>query len=240
MPALRTFTLLNKTAAQSVYTYPCNLVDFDGNLIAGAAGLFLQFHDKATAASAGNVPVKSFVIANAAVTPLASIFQAMGPVSFANGLSIGISSTEATYTAATATFDFFGEIEEGTQAADSISGLTSTTASGDTQATIYAANSPKAVYSISITNGEGVPVWPMFFNPVAALDGLRPYRQLPGNYTNGVDVGIADGATKVYYFGDGGYTFPDSTKNAVVILSTTKVTLTAGSGLASTFITKVK
>src|SRR5882672_349082 len=143
---LRTFDLYAKTAAQSVYTYPCTLVDFDGNLTSGAAGSYLQFHDKATAATVGNVPLKSFYIPSAGPTPLASIFQALGPVEFKLGLSIGISSTAATYTAQTATFDIFGEIEESAQLTDSISGLSILTIASDVVLVLQTAGTPKRVF----------------------------------------------------------------------------------------------
>lgn len=231
MPALRTFTLLNKTSAQSVYTYPCNLVDFDGNLIVGAAGLYLQFHDKATAASAGNVPIKSFYIPSAGPTPLASIFQALGPVTFTLGLSIGISSTEATYTAATATFDIFGEIEEGTQSTDSISGLSTLTPGDGVSLTVQTGGTPKRLFSITIINGEGTVVYPMIINAASAPDGAYPMLQL---------LSMAIGETRTFYFGSDGLTFKNPAVNAVVILSSTPKTLTASLGLGSTLTAKVK
>lgn len=193
MPTLRTFSLYAKTAAQSVFAYPCNLVDFDGNLIAGAAGSFLQFHDKATAASAGNVPIKSFYLASAGPTPLPSIFQALGPVSFVNGLSIGISSSEATYTAQTATFDIFGEIEEGTQSTDSLTGLTS--GSGDYSLGSFeiSTSSPtalKRLVSLTVVAADG-DCYPVIHTSILG-NGQKPAIQLPFQ-TNGTTV--------TYYFG---------------------------------------
>jgi len=235
---LRTFTLFNKTAAQSVYTYPCNLIDFDGNLIAGAAGSFLQFHDKATTASAGNVPIKSFYISSAGPTPLASIFQAIGPVSFSLGLSIGISSTEATYTAQTATFDIFGEIEEGAQSTDDITGLTTVTSVGaDTGMNIWTrATAPKRLFSLTVINGEGANMYVCLqistaSDVVAPADGTRITQVLPGGV-------LANTASRTYYFGQNG--LPDlpywkSNTALGVFLSSTAPNATAGTSLASTF-----
>jgi hypothetical protein len=225
MPLLRTFSLYAKTAAQSVFPYSCGLVDFDGNLISGAAGSFLQFHDKATAASAGNVPIKSFYIPSAGPTPLASIFQLMGPITFKLGLSIGISSTEATYTAQTATFDIFGEIEEGYQLTDSIDGLTTLTNSSDSSISLFNAGSPKRLYSTTIANGEGIVVFPMLLQGPRVVNILDP---------------IAIGATQSYYFGKDGYTFPDNTVAASVALSSTSPNYTDSGVLGSTFTAKLK
>jgi len=229
---LRTFVLYAKTAAQSVYPYPCTLVDFDGNLTSGVAGSYLQFHDKATAATAGNVPIKSFYIPSAGPTPLASIFQALGPVEFKLGLSIGISSTAATYTAQTATFDIFGEIEASSQLTDDISGLSLITNAADNTLVFYTASATKRVFSLTITNGEGATVYPMLFSPQGlANNGNSPFRQLTPP--------IADGATRTYYFGLEGLTFP-SIVTAQVTLSTTPIILTGSGALASTFSAKVK
>ena len=232
---LRTFTLLNKStasAAQLVYGYPCNLIDFDGNLIAFTGACYLQFIDKATAATTGDVPIKSFFIpAGAAPTNLASIFQTMGPISFSLGLNIGISSTEATFTPGTGTFDIFGEIEEGAQQTDYISGLSTLTISSDVSLTLYSASVKKRVFSITITNSEGVTVYPMIFSPSSSGDGQYPRVTLQS---------LANGATRTYYFGDDGYTFLATAATAQVILSTTAPTLTASTGLGSTLTAKVK
>jgi len=228
---LRTITLLGKTAAQAVEGFPCNLVDFDGNLISGAAGLYLQFHDKATAATVGNVPIKSFYISSAGPTPLPSIFQLLGPVTFVNGLSIGFSTTETTYTAATATFDFFVDIEENTAAVEAVSGLTTLTPGGGNDLTLQTGGSPKRVFSLTIVNGEGVIVYPMLINSNSEVDGTIPYIQLSS---------IAIGVTKTYYFGINGLGFLNPAINGFVQLSSTPGVLTASGGLSSTITAKVK
>jgi hypothetical protein len=114
MPALRSFKSYARTTPFQLLTdanalFPCFLADLDGNIAAG--NKWLQLHDVAVALAGGEVPLKSFN-AGAAAGPLPSLFQQIGPVTFRNGLTIAISSTEATYTADATSYDVFGEIEE--------------------------------------------------------------------------------------------------------------------------------
>lgn len=73
---------------------------------ANAAVRYLQIHDKASAPTAGNTPILSFVIpaGTAAAPSIAEITSAMlGPSIYcATGIALGISTTAGTYTAATA------------------------------------------------------------------------------------------------------------------------------------------
>ncbi len=209
MPALRTFQKYAQTAGVNVFPYPCNLVDFDGNLTTGVAGLFLQFHDKATAPSAADVPLKSFLIVNAGPTPLASIFQALGPITFKLGLSFGISSTDATYTAATATYDVEGEIEEGLESSDAIPGLTvSTVFSGDDQANIIDGSNATLrntrLFRVDLTNNESATRYFVFMGISTGAPGsLNPNTPaLPFQFVIQVPN---DNVAHSYYFGSSGY-----------------------------------
>lgn len=121
--ALREYSAFNKSAGASILAYGCNLTNMDGTLLTGTAPLYFQIHDKATAPVLNDVPIKSYEITSSGPFPLASVFQTMGTIPLANGLAVGISSTANTYTAATATYSVFGEVEEGTQDIDSITGL---------------------------------------------------------------------------------------------------------------------
>lgn len=75
---------------------------------ANAALRYLQVHNLATAPAAGAVPLYSFPIAAGSATVPGSVeksesFFGLGGVSLGTGISIAVSTTLATYTAATGT-----------------------------------------------------------------------------------------------------------------------------------------
>lgn len=131
MPLLREFKALTQSAGASLFAYPCELTNMDGTLFSNvtAVPLYFQIFDKASAPVANDIPIKSFVILTGGPFPLVSVFQNMGPVEFALGFAVGISSAHEKYTAATAVYDVFGEIIEGFQQTDGVAGLS---AIGDT------------------------------------------------------------------------------------------------------------
>lgn len=229
MSQLRAVSAYAQTAGASLLAYGCNLANLDGTLFSGTAPLYFQIHDKVSAPTATNVPRKSFLIATSGPFPLASIFQDLGPINFVNGLAVGISSTHGTYTAATATYDVFGDVEEGDQQVAAVTGLTTETATNDVILAIWpSASGPVKLFSIMIVNGEGVVIYPMLFNNDSPVNGNTPNRRL---------ASIAIGATKSYYFGpDGLYdqTFFGANKGCTLVLSTTAQTLTAATTSLST------
>jgi len=126
MPQLRQFSAFSKTAGFSIFAYPCNLTNTDGTYVSGVANQYFQIFDKASAPIANDVPIASFLITAAGPFPLASLFMELGPITLSLGLAVGISTVDFKYTAATATYSVFGEIEEGLQSTDAIPGLTTT------------------------------------------------------------------------------------------------------------------
>jgi hypothetical protein len=162
---------------------------------------------------------------------LASIFQLIGPLTFTKGLSIGISTVPEKYTAATATFNLSVDIEENFADSEGVQGLTLITDTNNTLV-LQQANLPKRVFSLSIAANEGVPVvYPMLFNVAATPDGIYPMIELSP---------IANGITKVYYFGVNGFTFPNPALAGSVVLSSTPTVLTGTLALASPMVGKVK
>jgi len=128
MPLLREFKALTQSAGASLFAYSCELTNMDGTLFSNvtAVPLYFQIFDKASAPVANDIPIKSFAILAGGPFPLVSVFQNMGPIEFALGFAVGISSAHEKYTAATAVYDVFGEIIEGYQSTDSVPGLTTT------------------------------------------------------------------------------------------------------------------
>jgi len=235
MPALRPFSFYTQSASKSIVAYGCNLVDMNGTLVTGTAPLYFQLFDKASAAVANDVPIASYLISSSGPFPLASIFQTLGPITFTLGLAVGISSTDQKYTAATAAYDVWGDIEEGLQSTDSISGLTVVTDTGVSTSNIWSAGATaNRLFFITITNSESVTVYPMLFNNGSYTDGSHPLITFDS---------IAVGATKTFYFGSDGLRSPlffAPQKGANIALSTTAATYTTSADFASTIVSKYK
>jgi hypothetical protein len=195
MPQLRTFSAYTKNANAGVnlFARQCALSNIDGNYLTGAAGQYFQIHDKATAPVNADVPVKSFLLANAGPINLMSIFQVLGPMNFVNGLGVAISSTEATLTLGTGSFDVFGEIEEYELPISGLSVVGDLTTAISSLSIWTEANGPQKLYTIEIPAGNGlsssvylmlfakdtgnisngdVPLWT---SPVISSSSLRQY-----------------------------------------------------------------
>lgn len=221
--SLRNFSALSKSAGASIYGYACNLTNMDGTLVTGTAPLYLQIHDKATAPVADDVPIESYEILTSGPFPLASVFQSLSPIVLANGLAVGISTVNQKYTAATATYSVLGQIEEGQQSIDGISGLTlvGPVTFASASAIWTRASGPKRLFSLSVVNGAGAILYPMLFEvDVTPVDGAIPTQELPA---------IASGATKNYYFGLEGYKDQNLfglSKGCYLVLSSTGKVLT--------------
>lgn len=201
----REYSALNKTAGASILAYPCTLTNMDGFLFSGTAPLYLQIFDKASAPATNDVPIKSLLITTSGPFPLVSIFQSLGPVYFALGLAVGISSTRDAYTAATATYSVFGEVEDSLQSTDSISGLST---AGDTTSHVDALapwadgdnNNQTRLFRLDIGNVSAGDRWIMLF----------PYKTGAGYPVNAADHPLLQwklsaGATRTLYFGPNGY-----------------------------------
>ena len=96
MPQLRVFNSYGRTTPFQMLNragqlFRCTLADLNGNIAAG--GKWLQLHDVAAALAGGEVPLMSFN-AGAGAGPLPSLFQTLGPITFNNGMTIAVSSTE--------------------------------------------------------------------------------------------------------------------------------------------------
>lgn len=202
---LRPFSALTQTASASIYAYPCTLTNMDGTLVVGTAPLFFQLFDKASAPVANDVPIAVYEITSSGPFPLASVFQSLGPIPFALGLAVGISTDNYKYTAAAATYSVLGEIEESQQSTDGISGLTtigditthidslSVWQSGDSNGT------KNKLFRLKISNVSAGDRWVMLFgNPTAAVeyprDGHSPIMQWK----------LAASEAKTLYFGSDG------------------------------------
>lgn len=240
--ALREYSAFNKSAGASILAYACNLTNMDGTLLTGTAPLYFQIHDKASAPASNDVPIKSYEITSSGPFPLASVFQTMGTIPLANGLAVGISTVPNSYTAATATYSVFGEVEEGTQQTDSISGLTTTTAT-DTAIGVCSAGAPLRLFSLTIVNHEGATVYPLVYRiltaPNDAPSGTVRYGGTSANFWL---KPIANGATGTYYFGPEGLLIPanGTTEGGGIWLSLTAPTFTASATAASVFTIKTK
>lgn len=188
MEALRSFSAYAKTTATNLIAKQCRLVNMDGNLTSGAAGLFLQIHDKIAPVN-GDVPLRSYYLASGGIMNFPSIFQELGPVNFVNGLSVGISTTETTYTAAVATYDVFGEIEEYETPIPALT--TSASGAGVNSLSVVSdlsSNAASAIYSITTTGAVTTPRWlqihpkvptagdvPLLSIPMFTFDGVASY-----------------------------------------------------------------
>jgi hypothetical protein len=91
---------------------PISLLSLDGTyLTGGPGGEYLQLHDT-TLLLAGGVPAYSFYLPYAGPINLPSISSTMAPMLFRYGLTIAVSSTDATYTASASTMDLFVTYEQ--------------------------------------------------------------------------------------------------------------------------------
>lgn len=234
--SLRNFSALTKTAGASIYAYACNLTNMDGTLVVGTAPLWLQIFDKASAPIANDIPVESYEIISSGPFPLASVFQSLAPITLATGFAVGISSVDQKYTAATATYSVLGQIEEGDQHIDGISGMgTTTNSTVNEQSNWTKAQGPKRLFALTIINGEAVSIYPMLFNADSTPTN--------GTVSNIPLVAIAAGATKSYYFGADGLIDPvlyGTGKGNFVALSSTSGTLTEVTGSLCTITAKFK
>lgn len=175
MSQLRGFSAYTKTAAQSLFTNACNLITLDGNY-AGAGNEYLQIHDKASVATVGNVPIASFLLS--AAGPLPSIFEALGPIGLTLGLSIGISTTEATYTASASSYSIFGNVEEWETQISGLSIAGDLTTGIDTLQVWANVSGPKTIYRIQVLDITlSTTRYLMLFGKDAPADGDRPIRQ---------------------------------------------------------------
>lgn len=105
---LQAFASYDLSASKLVNSFPCSLVNCDGNY-AGGGGEYFQIFDKATAPVANDIPIKSYSLAGAG--PLPSIFGELTPLNLTRGLGFGISSVNEKYTASASAYDVFGDIE---------------------------------------------------------------------------------------------------------------------------------
>lgn len=223
---LRSFSGYAKVAPYIPFAQGCALVNLDGYV---AAAGWLQFHDKASAPSANAVPLKSINIA--AAGPMPSWLPSLGVLSFVNGLCLAMSSTEGTYTAVATSFDAEGEIEEFEQP---VSGLSTATIPADAQLAVWSeAGGPKALYDLSVTNGEGAAVWVHIHARDTVANGAKPFASLLVPLT-----GLADGSTFKWRFGTSGLSpkvmvVPTLYQACTVILSSTPETTTLSLGAAS-------
>lgn len=150
---LQHFAAFDKTAAQSLITRPCTLINLYGNY-AGAGNEFLQVFDKATAAVANDVPVISLSLA-AGQTLLPSFFEALGARVFTLGLSVGVSLVNEKYTASGSSFDIEGDVEaiEVAPTLTTVGDLTT----GVSLLQVWAqASGPKRLYSIETASVAGL------------------------------------------------------------------------------------
>jgi hypothetical protein len=92
------------TAGENVYAAACALKTVWG-YNAGSQQLYVQLFDKATAPSAADVPV-----AVIPVPPNRARFSLTQAIALAAGMSIGISSTEFTYTSAGSYLYYFATV----------------------------------------------------------------------------------------------------------------------------------
>lgn len=102
------FVLPTNFGFDLVITRPVNLLTLWVNI---AAANYIQIHDTITALAGGEVPLKSFQATVAGGT-VPNLMEAIGPIVLRKGLTIAISSTAGTYTAAATNYDVMGEIEE--------------------------------------------------------------------------------------------------------------------------------
>lgn len=180
---LRSFKAYANTAPYVPFARPVNLTNLDG--YAAGAG-WLQIHDKASAPSNGDVPLKSFNVA--AAGPLMSLFQTLGAVVLQNGLAIAFSSTEATYTASATSFDAFGEVEDyqvspaGTVVDDA----------NVAETTVWTNSNTKRLARFTVTNNQATARHVMLFAH-SPSDGDAPLEEweLPSNGEITEDFGVA-------------------------------------------------
>lgn len=239
MPLLREFKALTQSAGASLFAYPCELTNIDGTLFSNvtAVPLYFQIFDKASAPVANDIPIKSFVILTGGPFPLVSVFQNMGPVEFALGFAVGISSAHEKYTAATAVYDVFGEIVEGYQQSDAVSGLSilGDTSSATNVLALWNSGdngNKNRLFRLTITNLAVTVRWAMVF-PVTTnypREGQTPMMavQLAGSETKTVYFGV-NGLTPLGVAYDTSVTNPavgTTYLGAGVILSTTGNVLT--------------
>lgn len=105
---MNTFTSYGNVAPKLLFDFGVGLTNLDG--IAAAAGYFQLFDTKLALTSGVTVPLQSYRVA--AAGPLVSIFQSIGPIPFANGLTVAMSSTDEVYTAVATEYSVFGEVED--------------------------------------------------------------------------------------------------------------------------------
>ena len=204
---LRKFSAYDKTAAQSVFSVPCTLIQLDGNYT-GGGGEYLQIFDKATAAAANDVPIASFVLS--AAGPLPSIFGVLGAVPLANGLSIGISTANEKYTASSSGFDIFGGVSEmelpqsatvttyGPQDLSGVAGYWE----------VFDTGTPKRLYRVVFTNGApaATKTWLVICAEASAGTYIAPLKFVPLFTTANSDgTGtVTNRASGILSFGEGG------------------------------------
>lgn len=88
-------TLNVKASKGKVFSLQCHNLN--------AATRYIQLHDTATTPSAAAVPKYTFAIPAGLTVIVGTDFFGQGGVEFVNGVAFAFSTTEATYTAATAT-----------------------------------------------------------------------------------------------------------------------------------------
>lgn len=230
------FALYDKTAAQLIVAHPCTLVQLDGNY-GGGGSEYLQIFDKATVAVANDVPVASFLLSGAG--PLPSIFETISTLPLANGLSIGISSTNEKYTASASAFDVFGATEGIIELPE---GYLTATSTGSVTLDVWTTGNHKLL-RFSVFNNETIPTWLMIFanSTLANQDGSIPmavFGTLDGTAGGGP---IADQATITRDFGRVGLTVQQLSSNrtlltnCTLVLSSTPAVLNQSTGVDSTF-----
>lgn len=224
---LRNIQALTKSAGASILAYPCNLFNLDGVLVTGTGPLFLQLFDKVSAPVANDVPVECYEITTTGPFPLASIWQAKWPIPFTLGLAVGISSVDFKYTAATAAYSVSGQIEEGTQSTDGITGLTTLgdITTGLNELDVWSSGTSNftklRLFRIRAVNLTGSTRYMMLFGNVAVNVGDRPL----------VSRTLLANATATLYFGPDGFHPRQilggaSNEECVIFCSTTATGLT--------------
>lgn len=230
---LRKYSAYSQTAGLNLFSHGVFLSDMTVNYNGSGSEYFMVF-DKATAPAAADVPVASIKLGTGSSDSIAfSFFEEIGSLKLDNGLSVGISSTEASYTASASQFDVWGNVEEWElPQVDTVSTTFPYTSSQEK--TVWAEGAgPKALLEIhAYTGGSTTAIrYIMLFAHASAANGERPIEQWKFSDT----INPTAATAMVLRFGKSGYKFFEETASGTLkqgcylILSDTPTVLTKSS-----------